>query len=242
MSEKNGLPLDIALLEERIGYKFRDASVIATALTHSSYSNEVKLRGQTAECNERLEFLGDSVLSLITTRYLYTTYTTLPEGEMSKIRAAAVCEKALHGFAGEIGLGNFLYLGHGEELNRGRTRASILADAFEALLAAMYLDGGLDAVSAFLMPLITEEVDSIVATGRSQDYKTELQQIIQQDKDELLEYVTVGESGPAHKRIFDVEARLNGNVIGRGSGTSKRNAEQDAAKEALSLFGIKEEK
>ena len=232
-------PHDLSLLEKKIGYTFKDKSTLELAMTHSSYSNELKAKGIPSECNERLEFLGDSVLSLITTRHLYGTYKELKEGEMSKIRAAAVCEKALHGFAMKISLGNYLRLGNGEELNRGRSRASILADAFEALLAAMYLDGSAEVTEKFLLPMITAEVAEIIESGRVQDHKTELQQIIQQDKDELLEYVTVGEEGPPHKRVFTVEARLNGNIIGRGEGLSKRAAEQCAAKEALKLFGVR---
>ena len=157
---------------------------------------------------------------------------------MSKVRAAAVCEKALHGFASSVGLGDYLLLGHGEELSHGRTRASILADAFEALLAAMYLDGGFEAAEKFLLPFIRGEVSEIISDGRLRDHKTALQQLIQQDRDELLEYRTVRESGPPHKRIFEVEAVLNGNVIGKGTGLSKRSAEQNAAMEALKLFGV----
>lgn len=232
-------PRDLSLLEKKIGYVFKDRSTLELAMTHSSYSNELRAKGIPSECNERLEFLGDSVLSLITTRHLYGTYKDLKEGEMSKIRAAAVCEKALYGFAMKISLGDYLRLGHGEELNRGRSRASILADAFEALLAAMYLDGNGEITEHFLLPMISSEVAQIIESGRVQDHKTELQQIIQQDKDELLEYVTVSESGPPHKRVFTVEARLNGNIIGRGEGLSKRSAEQCAAKEALQLFGVR---
>jgi len=155
---------------------------------------------------------------------------------MSRIRAGTVCEKALFRFAKEISLGDYLYLGHGEEQN-GRHRPSILSDAFEAMLAALYLDGGIEVVRSFLMPFLVDEIEQIVQTGNLRDYKTQLQQLIQQDRGEHPVYVTVRQDGPPHDRTFEVEARLNSNVIGRGVGSSKRQAEQNAAKEALSLFG-----
>ena len=231
---KVNYPLDPSSLEERIGYRFKDRGHLDLARTHSSYSNEVKDRGE--GCNERLEFLGDSVLSFITSRYLYEAFPSLPEGEMSRIRASAVCEKTLCKFANEIFLGDYLFLGHGEEVQNGRRRPSILADAFEALLAAIYLDGGIEPVKEFLLPIVSEEIDKIVASGADTDYKTVLQQFIQQERGSLLEYVTVGESGPAHDKTFEVQVRLNGNIIGKGVGSSKRKAEQRAAREALSLF------
>ncbi len=231
-------PLPLEGLEQTVGYAFRDRSHLILALTHSSHCNETKGRDTKSDCNERLEFLGDSVLSFVTSRYLYDAYPKLPEGRLSPIRAKAVCEKTLCRLAQEIGLGEYLFLGHGEEHTNGRKRPSILADAFEALLAAMYLDGGIEPVKEFLLPRITKEIDAIVESGADLDYKTALQQVIQQEKGEVLEYVTVGESGPAHQKTFEVEARLNGNVLGRGSGSSKRAAEQCAAKEALKLFGM----
>lgn len=231
-------PAPLEALERTIEYRFADKDHLILALTHSSYANEMKAKEPKIACNERLEFLGDAVLSFVTSRYLYETYTALPEGEMSRIRAGAVCEKALCRLAREISLGDYLYLGHGEESQNGRSRPSILADAFEALLAAIYLDGGIEPVKAFLLPRIRAVIDEIVTAGTDRDYKTALQQVIQQEKGDLLEYVTVAEEGPAHQRIFTVEARLNGNVIGCGKGSSKRSAEQCAAKEALQLFGI----
>ncbi|MBE6632672.1 MAG: ribonuclease III [Ruminococcaceae bacterium] len=236
MSTK-GLPRDCKELESAIKYRFNDKQLLLTALTHSSFSNESKTKGLVAESNERLEFLGDSVLSIITSRYLYKHFPELPEGDLSRIRAKAVCEKTLYGFALDISLGDYLRLGHGEEMSNGRNRASILADAFEALLAAMYLDGGIRHVNDFLMPYIKQDIENTVRTGHLKDYKTLLQQIIQQEHGELLEYVVTDESGPAHNRFFTVEARLNSNVIGEGKGFSKQEAEQMAAKEALILFG-----
>lgn len=233
------LPLDPLTLEKKIGHTFKNKELLATALTHSSYSNELKVKKMKCECNERLEFLGDSVLSIIVSEYLFMNFPDWPEGNLTRMRADVVCEKALSKFAAEIGLGNYLLLGHGEEKSNGRERKSILADAFEALLAAMYIDGGTDGkqtVSRFLLPHIIREVASY-QDKKSEDYKTALQQIIQQADGERLEYVTVAERGPDHMKVFDVEARLNSNVIGHGSGKTKREAEQNAAKEALELFG-----
>ncbi|MBQ7778915.1 MAG: ribonuclease III [Clostridia bacterium] len=226
-------PAPIAELEKTVGYTFKDPIHILVATTHSSYSNEAK---DGVDCNERLEFLGDSVLSFVTSRYLYENFPNLPEGEMSKIRASAVCEKTLCSIAKRIELGTYLRLGHGEECQNGRNRPSILADAFEALLAAIYLDGGIEPVRKFLLPIISAEIDTIVESGADRDYKTALQQFVQQERGSLLEYKTVNESGPAHDKTFFVEVSLNGNVIGRGNGHSKRKAEQNAAKEALTLF------
>lgn len=234
------LPYSCEGLEKAIGYKYNDISILKKALTHSSYSNELKLRHKEAECNERLEFLGDSVLSIIVSEYLFSHYTKRPEGELTRMRAEVVCEKALSGFAAKIELGNYILLGHGEEKNKGRERKSILADAFEALLASIYLDAGKDGkkkVADFLLPLIIEELQSAESDGHSKDYKTLLQQIVQQADGEMLEYVIVSESGPDHDKLFEVEARLNSNVIGRGQGSSKREAEQAAASKALKLFG-----
>ena len=233
---------DIALLEEKIGYKFKHRELIERALIHSSYSNETGARNHHLLCNERLEFLGDSVLSIITSNYLYKSFTDCPEGELTRMRAEVVCERALSGYASEIGLGNHLLLGIGEEKNNGRQRKSILADAFEALLAAIYLDAGddgMETVQKFLMPFIIKEIENVRQKGSfNGDPKTLLQQFVQQAEGDFLEYAVVGESGPDHMKTFRVEARLNSNVIGRGEGRSKREAEQNAAREALALFSV----
>lgn len=234
--ENERYPLPESELEEMIGYRFDNPVYLTIALTHSSYSNEMRSKHQECAYNERMEFLGDAILSFITADYLFKKFPDLPEGDLSRIRSGTVCEKALFRFASEIGLGQYLRLGHGEE-HSGRTRPSILADAFEAMLAALYLDGGIEVVKGFLMPFLVDEIDQIVSTGNVRDYKTQLQQFIQQDQGEHPTYVTVKESGPPHRRVFEVEVRLNSNVIGRGSGLSKRQAEQQAAKEALLLFG-----
>jgi len=234
------LPLSPEAFEKVIGYKYNNIELLMTALTHSSYANECKARGEAMKYNERLEFLGDSVLSIIVSDYLFRTYPETPEGDLTRIRASAVCEKTLGKLAKDIGLGKYMRLGHGEELGNGRERISILADAFEALLASIYLDSGSrDAVEVFLMPRVMPEIKQFIENGKNKDHKTLLQQIIQQEQGEILEYVLVGESGPDHAKVFEVEARLNSNVIGHGKGKSKREAEQMAAKEALVLFGDK---
>ncbi len=225
--------MNIGELEERIGYKFKNINLLETALTHSSYANEKQL---SRDCNERLEFLGDSVLGVITAEYFYHNAKHLPEGEMTKKRAACVCEKSLYNFAKEIGLGKYIFLGRGEENTGGRNRASILADAFEAVIAAIYLDGGLDEVRKFVLDFIRKAATQQI---NLRDYKTELQEIIQKNPDEHLTYVLVGESGPDHMKHFEVEVRLNSNIIGCGEGRSKKLAEQQAAKQALELMGIR---
>lgn len=228
-------------LEGKTGRDFSDKMLLQKALTHSSYSNESGARNHHLLCNERLEFLGDSVLSIITSEYLYETFPDSPEGELTRMRAELVCERALSSYAQKIGLGDYILLGIGEEKNNGRERKSILADAFEALLAAIYLDSGedgFDNVRKFLLPFIKDEIKSLGKTGFSADPKTALQQFVQQAEGDFLEYIIVGESGPDHMKEFSVEARLNSNVIGRGKGRSKREAEQAAAREALALFNV----
>ncbi len=225
--------MNLSEFEKVIGYEFKNKSLLETALTHSSYANE---RQSGRECNERLEFLGDSVLGVITADYFYHNLAHLPEGEMTKKRAACVCEKSLHGFAKEIDLGKYLFLGRGEDNTGGRKRASILADAFEAGIGAIYLDGGLENVRSFVLGFIKAAAEKQLSL---RDYKTELQEIIQKNPDEHLTYVLVGESGPDHDKRFEVEVMLNSNVVGCGMGKSKKLAEQQAAKQALELMGIK---
>lgn len=219
--------------EKVIGYEFNDKSLLETALTHSSFANE---KQGDKECNERLEFLGDSVLGVITADYFYHNLAHLPEGEMTKKRAACVCEKSLFGFAKEINLGKYLLLGRGEDNTGGRNRASILADAFEAVIGAIYLDGGLESVRGFVLSFIKKAAEKQLSI---RDYKTELQEIIQKNPNEHLTYVLVGESGPDHDKRFEIEVMLNSNVVGCGIGKSKKLAEQQAAKQALELMGIK---
>ncbi len=221
-------------LEEKIGYKFQNEKYLRRALTHSSFSNESKDK---PESNERMEFLGDAVLSLVVSDYIFHRYH-LDEGDLTKIRASIVCEKSLFRFAQEIGLGDELLLGRGEEQMGGRTRPSVVSDAFEALICAIYLDGGLDPAARFILRFALEELEE---TDRHAfvDYKTRLQEIIQQNPEEKVTYVLVKEEGPDHDKHFEVEVRLNSNVIGRGRSGSKKGAEQLAAKEALELMGQK---
>lgn len=235
-----GYPLPMEELEEKLGYHFNDPELLREALSHSSYYNEQLGRGEHGYCNERLEFLGDSVLSLIVSVYLFRTYAENMEGDLTKIRASAVCEKALATYAAAIGLGDYLLLGRGEDMNNGRHRPSITSDAFEAVLAAIYLDSGesCEPVARFLMPHVIRYISETEEKKHTfVDAKTALQQIIQEAAGEKLEYVLVAEHGPDHDKTFEIEARLNSNVIGRGIGHSKREAEQIAAAEALVLFG-----
>lgn len=220
-------------LQSKIGYEFKDIKLLETALTHSSYANESGAAG--SKSNERLEFLGDSVLGIITAENFYTNYKNLPEGELTKLRASTVCEKSLCEFARQLGLGEYLLLGKGEICTGGNKRPSILADAFEALIAAIYLDGGMDAAKGFVLKYVDE---SVKKHSGFKDHKTVLQEVIQRNPGETIEYVLVGESGPDHDKRFEVEVHLNSNVIGRGIGTSKKKAEQLAAKEALELMGL----
>ncbi len=219
--------------QKEIGYEFKDISLLETAFTHSSYANEKQLaRG----CNERLEFLGDSVLGVVSAEYFYRNLSNLPEGEMTKRRAACVCEKSLFGFAKEIDLGKYILLGKGEENTGGRTRPSILADAFEAVIAAIYLDSNLEEARKFILRFLKEAAHR---ESSFTDYKTALQEIVQKNPAEHLTYVLVGESGPDHNKRFEIEVHLNSNVIGKAIDISKKKAEQAAAKAALELMGIK---
>ena len=219
-------------LEKRIGYHFREKQYLQTAVTHSSYANEMK---DPTPYNERQEFLGDAVLSIVVSDYLFKN-SSLAEGDLTKLRAALVCEKSLCGFAAKIDLGSAIRLGKGEEMMGGRTRPSILADAFEALIAAIYLDSGIESARKFVLPFVTEMLEHEDSLS-FKDYKTILQEIIQQNPEEKLVYKLVGEKGPDHDKRFLVDVMLNSNVIGRGEGRSKKNAEQMAAKEALELMG-----
>ncbi|MCR5781901.1 MAG: ribonuclease III [Clostridia bacterium] len=222
----------LAELENKIGYEFKNIDLLKTALTHSSYANE---SGHKEKFNERLEFLGDSVLGMIVAEYFFKERSDLPEGELTRMRAAMVCEKSLFGFATDIDLGKYLRLGKGELNSGGNKRPSLLSDAFEAVIAAVYLDGGQDEARRFVLDFVRR---SDVRETVSLDYKSHLQQIVQESPGELLEYYVVGEKGPAHDRTFMVELRLNSNVIATGEGRSKKQAEQAAAKEALLLMGI----
>ncbi len=224
--------------ENAIGYRFRDIQLLPNALTHSSYANERWHNSLLS--NERLEFLGDSVLGMLVAEYLYKTFSDRPEGELTRMRADMVCEHTLAAVANKIGLGSHLMLGHGEERLGGRSRESILADATESVIAACFLDGGLEAAQQFVQKFILVEVP--VTRLNNMDYKTALQELVQQKKNQVLSYALVGQSGPDHDKQFDVAVSLNGSVVGTGSGRSKKRAEQMAAKAAMEkLFPAKSE-
>ena len=216
-------------LEKKLNYTFKNSELLKNALTHSSYANENRAEGISS--NERLEFLGDSVLGFVTAKHLYSMRPTLSEGKMTRLRAELVCEQSLHGVALDLDLGRYLRMGHGEEKNGGRTRPSILADAVEAVIAAMFLDGGIAAPESFIERMILSP-ESIEA-HHAADYKTELQELIQQKNGQVLTYAPTGESGPDHAKVFSASVSLNGEVIGEGSGRTKKEAEQAAACQAL---------
>ena len=216
-------------LETAIGYRFHNIQLLQNALTHSSYANERWHNSLLS--NERLEFLGDSVLGMLVAEYLYRSFPDRPEGELTRMRADMVCEQSLALIAGKIGLGGFLLLGHGEERFGGRNRNSILADAVESVIAACYLDGGYEAALGFVTTFVLSDVP--VAKLHNVDYKTALQEKVQQKKNQQLSYHLVGEEGPDHDKRFRVEVLLNGLCLGSGTGTSKKRAEQDAARVAL---------
>ena len=219
-------------LEETLGYTFQDRSLLENALTHSSYANENRARG--IQSNERLEFLGDSVLGMVTADHLYHTHPDLPEGVLTRTRAALVCEESLVEVADLLDLGAYLKLGRGEEAGGGRERPSIRADAVEAVLAAVYLDGGLAEARKIVQRFI---LDKESEKSASRDYKTALQELVQRESGRVLTYRLTGESGPDHAKTFSVEVELNGKAVGAGSGHSKKEAEQMAAKAAIAHLG-----
>ena len=237
--KQNVLPRNISFLEDTIGYSFRNKEYALEALRHSSYANENR---QNANCsNERLEFLGDSVLSLVTSSYLFGLFSEQHEGDLTKIRADLVCTKSLSHFARSIRLGDYLLLGHGQELVGGRDQNKILEDAFEALLAAIYLDSdkNLETVAAFLNPILEKEVGKLLSEQPIMDPKSHLQEIVQEAKG-LLSYEIVSESGPDHDKHYVCEVKIDHNVMGRGEGSSKKKAEIKAAEDALKNYIITE--
>lgn len=221
-------------IQKNLGYEYKNTALLKNALTHSSYANENHVA---AGSNERLEFLGDSVLSVIVSDYIYKHFSHLPEGELTKIRASLVCEKSLCEFSKELGIGDSLFLSKGENNTGGRHRPSILADAFEAVLASIYLDGGIEPARELVLRFIVPELKNH-KSAQSRDYKTLLQEVIQQNPEERLSYVLVGESGPDHDKHFTAEVHINSNVVSSGEGSSKKDAEQSAAKKALKLMGL----
>ena len=223
-------------LEKKLNYTFRDPALLSEALCHSSYANEH--RSAHLNSNERLEFLGDSVLGFVTAEFLFVQHPDLPEGDLTRIRAVLVCEQSLYEVAKKLDLGRYLKLGRGEEAGGGRQRTSILADATEAVFAAVYLDGGIVAASALIHRLLLDAEREEAVEERRRDYKTALQELVQRQADQVLTYRMVGEEGPDHAKTFVAEVLLNGEPLGRGSGHSKKEAEQAAARSALeSLSG-----
>ena len=216
-------------LEAAIGYKFQNITLLQNALTHSSYANERWHNSLLS--NERLEFLGDSILGMVVAGYLFENFPDRPEGELTRMRADMVCETSLAAIAAKIDLGSHLLLGHGEERFGGRTRASILADAVESVIAAAFLDGGMDAAEGIIARFVLCNVP--VSRLQNADYKTALQELVQQKKNQTLCYRLVGESGPDHDKVFTAQVLLNDQVVGDGTGSSKKRAEQDAARAAL---------
>lgn len=219
-------------LEADLGYRFRNITLLQNALTHSSYANE--RWHDSLKSNERLEFLGDSILGMVVAEYLFRSFPDRPEGELTRMRADMVCENSLSAVADKLKLGEYLLLGHGEERLGGRTRASILADAVESVIAASFLDGGMEAARGIITRFVLTDVP--VKRLHNADYKTMLQELVQQKKNQSMVYTLVGESGPDHDKHFEVELSLNGTVVGRGSGSSKKRAEQDAAHNAMKLL------
>ncbi|MBR4579487.1 MAG: ribonuclease III [Oscillospiraceae bacterium] len=219
----------MTVLEERLGHHFRDRTLLETALTHSSYANESR---EACLCNERLEFLGDSVLGVTVAEHLYRSYPDMPEGRMTRLRAELVCEQSLYLVAKKLDLGRYLRLGKGEERSGGSSRPSILSDAVEALIAAMYLDAGMDTASSFIHRYILSELGAS-EPGFSTDYKTALQETVQRHNGQVLSYELIGESGPDHNKTFEVQVLLNGRPLGKGKGRTKKEAEQLAAENAL---------
>ena len=219
-------------LEEKIGYRFHDRELLRTALTHSSYANE---KHGEVQSYERQEFLGDSILGLVTAEFLFTHEPPLPEGRMTRMRAELVCEASLHKTALELGLGSYMRLGRGEEHTGGRERPSILADMVEAIIAAIYLDSGMEEARRFILARVLRDA-AFDDSHRSADYKTRLQELVQRKSNQVIAYDLVEETGPDHDKTFTFEVLINGAVSGRGSGKTKKEAEQMAAARALESY------
>ena len=222
-------------LEKKLNYTFRDPALLSEALSHSSYANEH--RAAHLNSNERLEFLGDSVLGFVTAEFLFVQHPDLPEGDLTHLRAALVCVQSLYEVARKLELGKYLKLGRGEEAGGGRERTSILADATEAVFAAVYLDGGIGAASQLIHRVLLDAEKEEAVEERRKDYKTALQELIQRTPGRTITYQLVEETGPDHCRVFVMEVSVDGQVSGRGEGRSKKEAEQAAAKAALKLLG-----
>lgn len=231
----NNRKMQLYKLQDSINYKFKDLKLLNKALTHSSYANEYKRHN--IKYNERLEFLGDSVLGLVISDYLFTKYKNYPEGELTKIRALIVCEPSLASVSKRLNLGKYLLLGKGEESTGGRKRISILSDSIEALIGAIYIDSDIEVASEFILFQLRDIIDKAVNGNILLDYKTELQETIQKCNSSRIEYRVIKEEGPDHNKIFFVQVLNNDKVLGSGKGGSKKEAEQEAAKSALKEIG-----
>ena len=220
--------MEIEKIEKEIGYTFKQKELLKKALTHTSYAYEKKV-----ESNEKLEFLGDSILEFISSKYLYQNYPNLKEGEMTKVRATVVCEKSLHKIAQKHNFSDFLYLGKSEQVTGGKNRPAILADSVEAIIAAMYLDGGLDKAEKFIIENLKDEIEIATKHVGDKDYKTVLQEKLQEHGDVKIEYEITKEIGPDHNKSFEAQVSLNGKVLAKGKGKSKKEAHMEAAKKAL---------
>lgn len=228
--------VDVLKFENKINYKFKNEELLCLAFTHSSFANETK-KGNHRN-NERLEFLGDAVLEMVVSDYIYRRYPQMPEGELTKLRAGVVCEGALAKNARKLDFGNYILLGHGEEVTGGKDRDSILADSFEAVIGAIFLDGGIKAVTDYIMSFMKSEVDEMEKEFKTLDCKTCLQEVIQKTSKSPIIYNIIDEQGPDHDKIFVAEVQHNGKILGRGKGKSKKEAEQNAANDALDKLEI----
>ena len=224
-------------LAKRLDVEFRDIGLLHQALTHTSYANES--RDHRVTHNERLEFLGDAVLELASSTYLYKHFSNLPEGELTKARASVVCEAALCKLAAELRLGDYLLLGHGEKTTGGAKRPSILADAFEAVIGAIYLDQGWEQAQTYVLAQLDKDFQQIERGENLQDYKTVFQEVVQKHPGSVISYKMLSESGPDHNKIFEFAVLVNDQIVGTGVGHSKKSAEQHAAQEALKKYGKK---
>ena len=223
--------MNIEELEKNIGYTFKNKELLKQALRHTSYANERNL-----ESNEKLEFLGDSILEFLSSKYIYNKYTNLREGEMTKVRATVVCEKSLYKVAKLHNFSDFLYLGKSEQKTEGSKRPAILADSVEAVIAAIYLDGGLEEAEKFIIENLKDAILDATKHVGDKDYKTVLQEKLQEHGDVKIEYKTIGESGPDHDKTFEADVEVNGKFLAKGKGKSKKEAQMQAAKKALENF------
>ena len=220
--------MDINKIEESIGYKFKNKDLLINALTHTSYAHE-----NNKESNEKLEFLGDSILEFVSSKYIYNKYPNLQEGEMTKARATVVCEESLYKIAKSHGFGEFLFLGRSEVKTGGKNRPAILADSVEAVIAAIYLDGGLQEADKFIIENLDKEIEKATKHVGDKDYKTVLQEKLQEHGEVKIEYEIINETGPDHDKYFEAQVKCNGKILAQGKGKSKKEAHMHAAKKAL---------